>query len=1053
MLAELHDWASEIALVPNSGIQFVDFGFDLSAHRALKRTFIERPVERDGTRERRVMLRLPDIGPDGDLPQEFEMLPEDVELEVNSVRAMEMFLEKWVPVPFLRIADGSPLDATASFDEGPSNWARVRVVEIPEPLRRDGPSHRAVFAFDTSIEPVRPNRPYVAPCPDDVSAPVFFRLASALDKVAWFFCDTRSKESGVIGRWFQGWVDDWLMDLFREYYSSRNRGKALDEASMDVRLEHWMRYVAFLETLQAVITPPRTSFVDTITRRDGTTQPKTPPVDVDLVLDIGNSRTCGLLHETLPDQGAMRLEAIPILQLRDLGRPEHVYSDPFSSQIELSQARFGRADLSRRSARARAFHWPSLVRVGHEAQRLRSANDGAGPETGMSSPKRYLWDGDPVLTPWEFQPCDYPPEHTPPGIEVEARQILNPAGDPVIFKRRERARMDPALRAPAGELSFSRSSFFSLMLAEIVIQALTMVNAPGHRYRRKQKELPRRLRRIVLTVPPAMTLQEQQILHKRAEAALLLVWQLMRWHDEDGGKIDGDAACAHPDMPEIRLNLDEASCAHFVWLYGEIAQKFQGAADRFVDFAGRPRPLAEPEVEPPADAPMQPSVRVASIDVGGGTTDLMVTTYYLRDRRALSPVQNFREGFRLGGDDVLRRVVEEMILPAVERAAKETGAINPRKLLIERFGGNDHDMSVQDQQRRRHFSDRLLYSIAVAILGQHEAQPPYTDDEVKSLTFLQLLGETAKVRVAAGERAVAQEVLDYLERPLRQAGAKDFRFEDVPLPLDFRLLRGIVDRTLGDVARQLAEVVAAFDVDVLLLSGRPTRLPAMTEMFRECFPVSPDLVVPLGEYRAHEWFPFRDDDNVRIADPKTCTAVGALLCVMSDGQIENFTLLAEKLSMRSTARFIGQIEQNGQIRKTDVYFHNVDLDTARAGEADQKDIPTVITPIRIGFRQLDLERWVATPLYKLDFRMTPAQIVERRPFKLTLERTDFEPDDDVTDPDEIMRLQAGREAFKIAFAEDAKGEPRDPRKDFSLKLCTLLNDDRYWLDTGVFKLN
>ena len=32
----------------------------------------------------------------------------------------------------------------------------------------------------------------------------------------------------------------------------------------------------------------------------------------------------------------------------------------------------------------------------------------------MSSPKRYLWDVDPVPTPWEFQPSDYTVDKLPP---------------------------------------------------------------------------------------------------------------------------------------------------------------------------------------------------------------------------------------------------------------------------------------------------------------------------------------------------------------------------------------------------------------------------------------------------------------------------------------------------------------------------------------------------------------------------------------------------------------------------------------------------------------
>ncbi len=247
-------------------------------------------------------------------------------------------------------------------------------------------------------------------------------------------------------------------------------------------------------------------------------------------------------------------------------------------------------------------------------------------------------------------------------------------------------------------------------------------------------------------------------------------------------------------------------------------------------------------------------------------------------------------------------------------------------------------MSVQAKQLRRQFSDKVIYPLGVAILAAHEAKAPFSDEEVDRATVLALMGDAAAARVKAGERIVSPAVTDYLEGPAAADGAEAFRIEDVELVLDFVQLRDVVETTLGHAADQLTEVVSAFNVDVLLLSGRPARLPAVRDMLRERMPVRPDRVVPLGEYRAHRWFPFRSADNVRIADPKTCTAVGGMLCVMSDGQIENFTLLAEKLTMRSTARFIGQIEGSGQIRDEELLFAGVDLDRRAGDDANEAEL-------------------------------------------------------------------------------------------------------------------
>lgn len=1052
MLAKLNDLGEEIALVPDSGVQFVDLALDLNKHRQLTRTFIERVGQHSDGKEHRQLLRVPDIDDDAVLPREFEAGRDDLLLDIDSRGALEIFLEKWIPVPFLRVKDGADWDHAIEFDEGPSNWARVRIVEIPDRVGQDGPSHRVIFAFDTAIEERKPNRPYVAPTLDDVTSPTVFRLASDASKIGWFFSDTRSAAERETSRWFQGWVDDWLISSYEEYMRVRYPKQAFDVNEMEYRLEHWMRYIALLETLQAALDPPRVKFVDAISKSEDRDGPRVAPVSVDLVLDIGNSRTCGLLIESYPNASQIDLNNALVLQLRDLQRPEHVYDDPFSSNVELASARFGRHDLARRSARRNAFSWPTLVRVGPEALRLRSKNDGTGAETGMSSPKRYLWDVDPVESPWEFQPGDYSLDRRPPSIEVQARQYLNPAGEVISQLRADKVRQPVGGFDAANELTFSRSSFFSLMLSEIVLQAIAMANSVGVRHGRNLKDHPRRIKRIVLTLPPATTLQEQQIMKRRAEAALRLLWTLMGWEDEDGNVIPGEHGEARPRRPSVRLNLDEASCTHFVWLYGEIARKFGGAAEEYARLFGQQRPLVEPEEEVQPDAPTAPSVRVASIDVGGGTTDLMITTYYIENNRALKPTQNFREGFRVAGDDLLSAIIEQMIMPAIADAMTAHGTRNAQDILKRCFGGDRPDMPVQDKQLRRQFALKVFQVAGVAILGEHEAKGRFADADVDTRTIAQLLGPEAEARIASEGRAVSETLLAYLEDQARANGAEGFRLEDTEIRLDFAQLRQIAENVMGEIADQLSEVVAAFDVDMVLLSGRPTRLPAVADMFIARLSAAPERILALCDYRTDTWFPFRTGDNQRIADPKTCTAVGGMLCVLAERQIENFTLYTNRLSMRSTARFIGPIEIGGQLKDENVLFSDVDLDAQPGSDNEEAELK-YYARMRIGFRQLDLERWTTTPLYRLEFLANDNFSTDSLPFTLSLRREEFTPDPDITDPDIIMRSQAGREAFKIQRAEDRNGKIRKPSVEFRLSLCTLQSDSGYWLDSGIFNLN
>ena len=116
-------------------------------------------------------------------------------------------------------------------------------------------------------------------------------------------------------------------------------------------------------------------------------------------------------------------------------------------------------------------------------------------------------------------------------------------------------------------------------LTEVLLQALTLMNSPQQRGRRAHAETPRRLRRIVLTLPTGMPLAERLIFRKRAEAARDLVWMMMGW------KLDDVAAPA----PRVLTDWDEASCTQLVYLYTEVARNFGGDARRFFQIARKPR--------------------------------------------------------------------------------------------------------------------------------------------------------------------------------------------------------------------------------------------------------------------------------------------------------------------------------------------------------------------------------------------------------------------------------------------------------------------------------
>jgi hypothetical protein len=243
----------------------------------------------------------------------------------------------------------------------------------------------------------------------------------------------------------------------------------------------------------------------------------------------------------------------------------------------------------------------------------------------------------------------------------------------------------------------------------------------------------------------------------------------------------------------------------------------------------------------------------------------------------------------------------------------------------------------------------------------------------------------------------------------------------------------------------MVEVIGHLDCDVVLLTGRPSRLPAVRAILREMLAVSPDRLISMHRYRVDGWYPYRDPVTNRIGDPKSTVAVGGMLCALSGSRIANFKMMTNALGMKSTARFIGEMALNGQILDDRVLLRDVDLD---GGEGGEEVAVNLYTPIHIGFRQLPLERWTTTPLYRLDFA-NPAAASRPAPLKVTLRRADIETD--VETAEQNLKAQAMREAFRVVEVEDAEQTPCIPG-DVRLTLQTIGFEHDYWLDTGVLRV-
>ena len=84
-------------------------------------------------------------------------------------------------------------------------------------------------------------------------------------------------------------------------------------------------------------------------------------------MDLGNSRTCGILLEKSTSSASVELEDAFPLKIRNFSNPSHIQSGLIDSGIEFSQAEFGNNFLVAKSGNKNSFIWPGIVRVGNEA--------------------------------------------------------------------------------------------------------------------------------------------------------------------------------------------------------------------------------------------------------------------------------------------------------------------------------------------------------------------------------------------------------------------------------------------------------------------------------------------------------------------------------------------------------------------------------------------------------------------------------------------------------------------------------------------------------------
>lgn len=928
---------------------------------------------------------------------------------INKIK-WNSFENIWLPLPlFLKNNNRSEF--------GPTNWCRFML--IPSEITSKNRLYNILIAFDTrthfSDEGFENE--------DLNETPVFANNYDTPKSYA--LCDNEFMLVDYCSEAFKcEWVDEYILKIFHNV-TSINELKVRKP-----KLSYLAQYLFIIKYIQWLNIVPQITLYSNKSVAYGS---------VDLVIDIGNSRTCAVLFDNSD------FSKTSPLQLQDFSSPVtenelNKHANSFDMRMAFRSVDFGKG-LGRIGSKQ--FIYPSIVRLGIEGSRLIhgaiNMNTGAEKTSTFSSPKRFLWDTKPQKKEWEF-------------VRLEGEEVK-----PFYIKGvSEQLNIDGSLNTEGNGgvlMYYSRKTLMTFAFIEILAQAQMQINSYEQRRHWGHETIPRKIGRVIITCPTAMSNVEQIALRKCAEDAAIILERFYngtynRIIDEQDERskiqvIPSVKNLARKDV-HIEWGYDEATCAQFVFLYAEIGKRYLRKAEEYFDFYGKIR----------QDLPHynKKSLTIGSVDIGAGTTDIMIAAYKHDNKSAhctLTPVPLFWESFYKAGDDLLKNLIHQLIIEGkyspLEQKLKSLGKTVEQivELNNDFFGGNN-GMSFLNRQLRSDFN----LQISVPIVSYYLELLKNESLESKVLSFNDIFKRNKP----------SKNILTHFKYHF------DFDLESVQWLYQRNVVTAIIEKTFDTLIGKISSLFSHYQCDIVLLSGRPTSLSPVTDLFLKYYAISPNRLKTMNNYRVGRWYPEDKrykflDGNGYFTNPKSIITTGAMIGnLASNGHsLEGFALnldeLVEKLS--PTTEYFGKLDEDT------LEF----TDTIISPDNNYATIEVILSkeqPIRLACRQLNTPSYPTRPFYVFDFNIDKIEekikgsldneedlntiqngvqkeidkIIKKCPLRITLER-DYQDD---------------KELLTIISVETYEGDEIN-KNLFTLQVQSMHEPEDFWLDSGIFNLN
>lgn len=924
--------------------------------------------------------------------------------------AFELLLDKWLPMPMFEKEIGGQ---TSDY---PMGWCRVKIDAVGERMPNGTQQYRITWAFDTTLG---------KDSLDGIIRPTF--LEGSGERKDYEICNRADLLLGGFLNIPDGQNDapigDYLVSLL-----------GID-LSQDVQHKYKFigYYVYLINFLRLSGAAPQITLYNKVDKM----------IPVDMSVDIGNSRTCCVLFEN-GDFTKARM-----LRLRDLSEPWRSYEDAFDMRIVFRRADFG-GDLTQGKD---LFCWPSLVRVGEEAKHLvyRSLEGEGESErtTNYSSPKRYLWDTKPFENRWELMVIDGDPTNLRVNPHIFIEGFTDHFDDDGTFLEEPKEIDLFSMGQIDNQCHYSRQSLMTFVMIEMLQQAQSYINSSKFRDFHGQIDCRRYLRSIIVTCPTAMPLEEQLALRKAAQDASRLLTTLNPTQPAITVTPDPSKLRPTDDLEELERRgwlYDEAFASQLVFLYAELARTYGGRVDQFFDLKGHER-------KDMADLGFEGnSLTIGTIDIGAGTTDVMITAYGRKGKGRLTPVPLYYDSFYTAGDDIIHNVIRDLILEGTNNNHENLGSIcsalqtrlermTPDELMtIPRVRDTkayrdvveDIRMAISEEEVKT-LKTHLTHDLMHHFFAENSANQSDKDRRCRVDFCTQVSIPMAQFFLELLKQGRPTKLYDFDELFPKEKPARylmdhfkyhfGFGFDELQWRFDPQSVAQIVRETMETLVKALSVVIYAYHCDILVLSGRPTNLNALTELFLKYIPIAPNRLVRLNQYRVGRWFPLSTEQGYFQENQKAVVAVGAEVGRLAstegfNGLVLDFSALSK--NMKSTARYLGFYDEN--LQEVPVPFLTPENSTAMLKGVS-------VFPSFIGCKQFNSPKYPARPLYAINNNSRNAQL------NIMLQRNYFE----------------DREKLTIEDVTNMEGDTV-ASTDVDLHLQTIASDGNFWMDKGAFTL-